>query len=278
MMPDVVERFGDSLIQHGKANNRAYVMKIGTKNYPEIVSHVLSLALNNGYSKIFVKAPEYARESFIESSFVEEAHIPRLFQGNADGFFLSKFITDKRRKEGRADLVSQVLQSAQQKAGLTEVSLLPPGQICFIMGKGDVEEMAQLYRRVFTSYPFPIHDPAYLARTMDENMVYYGIKAEDRLIALASTEHDFEGQNAEMTDFATLPEFRGHGLASYLLNRMEQGLKKAKVKTAYTIARAYSFGMNITFSKQGYSYGGILTNNTQISGELESMVVWYKHL
>ncbi len=278
MTPDAIERFGDSLIQHGKANDRAYMMKIGKRDHPEIVDQAVSLALANHYSKVFVKAPAFAREAFIESSFVEEAKIPGLFQGKEDGFFLSKFLSAERQKEKRPDLLSEVLQSAQKKAGMMEFATLSPGQFCLIMGKDDVEKMANLYRKVFASYPFPIHDPAYLARTMDENLVYYGIVADDRLIALASTEHDFDGQNAEMTDFATLPEFRGHGLASYLLHRMEQGIKRAGVKTAYTIARAYSFGMNITFAKHGYTYGGTLTNNTQISGDLESMIVWYKHL
>ena len=278
MTNDVMERFGDSLIQHGKANDRAYVMKIGKKDYPGIVDHVVSLAQANGYSKIFVKAPAFARMAFIENTFVEEGRIPRLFQGKEDGFFLGKFLSTDRQKERQPDLVAQVLQAAQQKAGMVGAPSLSPGLSCLIMGKKDVEAMAELYRKVFASYPFPIHDPAYLARTMDENLVYYGIMADDQLIALASTEHDFEGQNAEMTDFATLPEFRSHGLASYLLNQMEQGFKKAGGKTAYTIARAYSFGMNITFAKHGYSYGGTLTNNTQISGDLESMAIWYKHL
>lgn len=278
MKPDVIERFGDSLVQHGKANDRAYVMKIGKKDYPAIVDHVMSLALANDYSKIFVKAPAFARPAFIETNFVEEGRIPRLFRGKEDGFFLSKFLSAERRKEGQSDLVSQVLCTARQKTAKVGGLKLAPGQVCVIMGKKDVEAMAQLYRQVFASYPFPIHDPAYLARTMDENLLYYGIMVDDGLVALASTEHDFDGQNAEMTDFATLPEFRSHGLASYLLDQMEQGLKKAGVKTAYTIARAYSYGMNITFAKHGYSYGGTLTNNTQISGDLESMVVWYKYI
>lgn len=278
MRPDVIERFGDSLIQYGKANDRAYVMKIGKKDHPAIVDQVTSLALIHNYSKIFVKAPAFARAAFIESSFVEEASIPGLFRGKEDGFFLSKFLSAQRRKERQPEVVSQVLRMAEQKAGMIDVPSLAPGQVCVIMDKKDVEAMAQLYRQVFASYPFPIHNPAYLARTMDENLVYYGILAEDKLVALASTEHDFDGQNAEMTDFATLPEFRGHGFASYLLNQMEQGLKRAGFKTAYTIARAYSFGMNITFAKHGYTYGGTLTNNTQISGDLESMVVWYKRI
>lgn len=278
MRPDVLERFGDSLIQHGKANDRAYVMKIGKKDHPAIVDHVRSLALANDYSKIFVKAPAFAHPAFIESSFVEEGRIPGLFSGKEDGFFLSKFLSAERQKEQQPDLISKVLRAARQKAGTIGAPSLAPGQVCVIMDKKDVKVMAQLYRQVFASYPFPIHDPAYLARTMDQNLVYYGILADDQLVALASTEHDFDGQNAEMTDFATLPDFRSHGLASYLLNQMEQALKKAGFKTAYTIARAYSFGMNITFAKHGYSYGGTLTNNTQISGDLESMVVWYKHI
>jgi hypothetical protein len=36
--------------------------------------------------------------------------------------------------------------------------------------------------------------------------------------------------------------------------------------------------MNATFAKAGYSFGGTLINNTNISGDIESMNVWYKNL
>ena len=55
-------------------------------------------------------------------------------------------------------------------------------------------------------------------------------------------------------------------------------MKDKDIITAYTIARAISFGMNITFAKNGYKYSGTLKNNTNISGKLESMNVWYKYL
>jgi hypothetical protein len=45
----------------------------------------------------------------------------------------------------------------------------------------------------------------------------------------------------------------------------------------YTIARAISVGMNITFARCGYDFGGTLVNNTQIAGRIESMNVWYKN-
>ena len=55
-------------------------------------------------------------------------------------------------------------------------------------------------------------------------------------------------------------------------------MKSSGILNAYTIARAISPGMNITFARLGYHYGGRLVNNTQISGGLESMNIWYKSL
>jgi putative beta-lysine N-acetyltransferase len=81
-----------------------------------------------------------------------------------------------------------------------------------------------------------------------------------------------------MTDFATLPDGRGRGIALSLLALMEQDPKVRTMRTAYTIARSLSPGMNITFAKAGYAYGGTLTNNTDISGSIESMNIWYKPL
>ena len=81
-----------------------------------------------------------------------------------------------------------------------------------------------------------------------------------------------------MTDFAVLEKYRGNNLACHLLGAMEEKLPELGVKTAFTIARAKSFGMNITFAKSGYTYSGTLVNNTDISGQIESMNVWYKNI
>ena len=81
-----------------------------------------------------------------------------------------------------------------------------------------------------------------------------------------------------MTDFATLPSHRGRGLATHLLGRMDGAARTAGERVAYTIARAVSFGMNITFARRGYAFGGTLVSNTQIGGAIESMNIWYKVL
>ena len=89
---------------------------------------------------------------------------------------------------------------------------------------------------------------------------------------------DTVSKNVEMTDFATLSKFRGNSYANLLLRFMENEMRSRGMQTAYTIARAISPGMNITFGKAGYTYGGRLINNTNIAGQIESMNVWHKNL
>jgi len=154
----------------------------------------------------------------------------------------------------------------------------PAGCVLRACGPDDAEDMAALYGAVYASYPFPIHDPAYLLTTMRDHIRYHGAWMDDRLVALASGETCPHAKAVEMTDFATHPDLRGQGLAQHLLARLEEALRAEGFVTAYTIARAPSFGMNIVFARAGYAFGGTLINNTNIAGSLESMNVWHKPL
>jgi len=155
---------------------------------------------------------------------------------------------------------------------------LPAGAILRRCIPDDAERMSKLYKKVFSSYPFPIDDPRHIIDTMLDNISYFGIEINNEFVSLSSAEMDTVSKNVEMTDFATLPEFRGNNFASLLLKFMENQMRSCGIQTAYTIARAISPAMNITFGKASYKYGGRLINNTNISGQIESMNVWYKQL
>lgn len=276
MSVDKIETIGQSVVQHGKANDRVYLMKLAMEECPAIIEQVENLAIRNDYGKIFAKVPGVAQAAFEKAGYTVEASIPGFYQGADTGLFLARYLKEERRVDPDAEQVAQVLKAAQCKAKASAEPALDTQYQSRIAGADDCAEMAEVYAEVFASYPFPIHDPEYLCQTMEENVVYAGIWEDDRLLALASAEMDRSGQNAEMTDFATLPECRGRGMAHQLLQRLEQEMPKQGIETCYTIARATSFGMNITFSQCGYTFGGTLVQNTQISGGLESMNVWFK--
>jgi beta-lysine N6-acetyltransferase len=140
------------------------------------------------------------------------------------------------------------------------------------------EEMVAIYREVFDSYPFPIHDKKYIEDTMQDEVQYYGVEENGKLLALASSEMDKKGLNAEMTDFATPKENRGKKLSLLLLQEMERQMEKQGFKTLYTMSRLNSVGMNKTFLRSGYVYSGTTINNTNIAGKIESLNIFYKHI
>jgi putative beta-lysine N-acetyltransferase len=275
-MSDIMEFVGRSVIQHGKYNDRAYLMKLHSIDSHDIVRHLHELASSNGYTKIFAKIPASALELFMEDGYEQEASIPNFFPDGEAACFLGKYFSASRREEGNPRLVRDVLDAAGKQEHISSLPPLPAGFTSRIAVEEDVDGMAEVYRKVFATYPFPIHDPGFLRSAMNDATIYFGVWNGNEIVALSSAETDPASLSAEMTDFATVPEYRGLGLALHLLRRMEQVVQSRGIRSFFTIARAYSFGMNITFARNGYSFGGTLVNNTNISGDLESMNVWYK--
>ncbi|KAF5046829.1 hypothetical protein DSECCO2_466720 [anaerobic digester metagenome] len=241
-----------------------------------ILDDLDDLAAREGYTKIFAKVPASARDPFLDRGYVVEARVPRLFRGQEDGYFVSLFRDPARALDDRP--FAATLAAARKASANECVRLLPPGAICSPASSADAPALAALYRDVFATYPFPIHREAYIRETMEHGVRYFCIRVGDVIAAVSSAEMDPGEEHVEMTDFATRPDYRGHGLAGHLLRRMETAMRSAGMKTAYTIARATSFPMSITFSRAGYAHGGTLLNNTGICGGLESMHVWYRPL
>jgi putative beta-lysine N-acetyltransferase len=278
MTTDHVESFGRSRIQHGPLNDRVYLMKLDRADLPDIIEHIHELAMRRGYSKIFAKVPAYAKTHFKQAGYQLEAAIPNFYNGREDGLFMACYYEADRMIDPDFEQVQTVIEKAQEKAAPPQQGDIRQGLLCRLATPLDCQQMSELYRQVFESYPFPINDPEYLRQTMAENVTYAGIWQDKKLLALSSAEVDKKMANAEMTDFATHPDSRGHGFANFLLQTMEDLMAKTGIKTCYTIARATSFGMNITFARNSYTFAGTLINNTQISGSLESMNIWHKQV
>jgi hypothetical protein len=130
----------------------------------------------------------------------------RYFFGHDDADILACYLDPARAEHDEKD-VEAILELARQKSKRpTPPPLLPPSHQVRPASPSDVDAMADLYRRVFETYPFPIHDPDYLTRTIERGIVYYGIWKEHRLLALSSAETRSYALSVEMTDFATDPD------------------------------------------------------------------------
>ncbi|MBN1185244.1 MAG: putative beta-lysine N-acetyltransferase [Bacteroidales bacterium] len=274
---DIIEIVGkNTRIQHGKLNNRVYLMKLDKNDFPKIIDRINTLARDNRYTKIFAKVPYWAAPLFISSGFIVEAYIPKFYKGNEDVFFMSKYLSSDRLLDieyDKLEELSKILSSGSYD--IKRVKLQPKIEIIKLKEKF-VDQITEIYKEVFESYPFPIHDPEYILKAMKDGVEYFGIMNKGKLLAVSSAEVDLAGSNAEMTDFATLPEHRGKRYSMILLNEMEKAMKKQGISMLYTIARLNSMAMNKTFLNLGYIYAGTLIKNTNIAGKIESMNVLYK--
>jgi putative beta-lysine N-acetyltransferase len=277
-MQDTIEIIHSSKVQHGPLNNRIYLMELNRNKVRQIIESLDAMAQHCGYGKIIAKIPEPDWQKFKMAGYLKEAIVPGFFNGRMDGFFLGKYFSEKRQQRGdhSCSEIEKVHQRKKTIGKHCSKSISSP-QIDRCT-PADAQEMSSLYGQIFRSYPFPITKPEYIQTAMNENVIYFCIRKEGKITAVASMEINRNHKNVEMTDFATLPQWRGYGLAGRLLGHMDQEAHELDMRTAYTIARAQSHGINAIFRKNGYCYGGLLKNNTQISGRIESMRVWYKNI
>ena len=278
-MYDKIEKLScGSFIQHGPYNDRIYLFNATDKDLYTLPARLIDMAVEKGYGKIFAKLDEMKSLPFLSEGFIVEARIPAMYARDREGVFLAYYLDKARKVEPKSRLYEKNLKLAMDKQNKKH-RVLPMKRFNIRACSGqDIPAMKNVYQKVFKTYPFPIHEASYLEQTMLDNVDYYCIEKDGKIVALSSAEKDMDDNYAEMTDFATLPEWRGNRFALYLLDKMEIAMENQGIKTAFTIARSASPGMNITFAKAGYSYGGRLKNNTNISGQIESMNIWYKKL
>lgn len=275
---DQITHIGNSLIQHGKISDRIYLIDLDEADAPDMPKTLDRIASQENYGKIFVKVPERFRAFFDDDGYETEASVPGLYNGKETGYFMGKFLNEKRAVKYNASLIDNVLKKAQAKETLTNEQYDAGPYSIRLCKAEDAVSMATLYKDVFLNYPFPIDDPEYIVSTMNDNISYFGVWFEDELVAISSAEQYAKHRFVEMTDFATMPAHQGQGLASMLLTVMEQAMRDKGLITSYTSARASSYGINGIFAKIGYKYAGTLLNNTCISGHIEHMNIWYKKL
>ena len=245
------------------------------ENAVEMVRALEEKAAASGLDKIWLKSPAKWKHAFTTAGMSLEATIPGYYLGRETALVFSKYLSAKRKtpslnKRVKPPVLSSVSGRVKNKRELPQGIQLKWGR------KEDSRILADLYHNTFPTYPFPVSDPAYLEYSMRQHVIYITAWFGDELVAAASAEINSRMKNAEMTDFATIPGWRGHGLAGCLLGKLEDRLRQEGLRCFYTISRSSSTGMNRVFAGAGYNFYGVLINNCNIGGGFEDMYLWAK--
>jgi hypothetical protein len=80
------------VIQHGKYNNRIYLLKWGDHATGGLPFDLIQKAKRCGYSKVFAKVPSNCADFFFQAGYNVEASIPRFYNGLERCFFMMYYL------------------------------------------------------------------------------------------------------------------------------------------------------------------------------------------
>jgi beta-lysine N6-acetyltransferase len=227
--------------------------------------------------KMIVKARAEETAFYLENGFQMEGKIDGYFLGS-DAYFMCKYYDSGRRSSPHWAEEDEVAEKVRRLERTEDECMLEPPFRLVRFQPEDASALAELYKAVFQIYPVPMDDPRYIEKSMQNGTLFLGVKCEGRIVSAASAEINSFYRNAELTDCATLPDFRKHGLMKILLSKLEEELSSQGIYCAYSIARSLSYGMNAALHQLGYRYRGRLANNCYIFDKLEDMNIWVKNL
>lgn len=261
--------------QVDKYSCRLWVTNYQVKNVPAMAQFITEVAAAQGLEKIILPTREEDRHVMEAQGFLYEGQVEGFFNG-ATAYFMVAYPSPERKINGRADGERQIIAEilARSAPVSTQAPGLPPEFKCPQPRPEDISSLAALYRKVFATYPTPVGSTDYLAGTMGKSALYRVITDQGKIVSAAAAEIDPVYNNAELTNCATLPEYRGRGLMIYLLAALGQDCAARGINCRYTLARAGSYGMNLVFHRLKYRYRGALVNNCHISGNYETMNIW----
>ncbi|WP_280771153.1 putative beta-lysine N-acetyltransferase [Salipaludibacillus daqingensis] len=208
-----------------------------------------------------------------------EGMIESFFDGE-DAHIYAIFLDPQRGQTHLSEQEKNVFRLVHRKRGEgpTHRFQLPAGFHMRWGNKRDAQQMATLYKTVFKSYPTPMNDPEFIKQMMDDDVYFLIVQHNRDIVSACSAELLKKFRAAELSDCATYREHRSKQLLSYQVAHLFPKLKKVGVRTLFSYSRSKSAGMNLVNAKHGFHFGGRMIKNSNISGSIENMNIWYKTL
>lgn len=260
-------------------NNRR--LKLRQYRYDRIAplwEFLLETARIHDLDRITVTARPADWQRFLSRGMVLEGVIDDFYKGE-DPAYVMAYTTSSQRQastdfEAKQELVEQVL-----RAPLAPRPDLPAGYRLQPATPALAPAMANLFDRVFETYPGPLADAGWLGETMQAgNTAFLVVLDGEAVASVAAADIDRENLNAEVTACATLPDYRGEGLMAVLVAALEEELAPQGSRCLFAEARARSHGMNLVLHRAGYRFRGRLVNSVHICGQFDDMNLWVKAL
>jgi putative beta-lysine N-acetyltransferase len=242
----------------------------------DVIKDIIDYSRSQKLGKIISFCRIGQLKSYKACGFVTEGIISGYFNGE-DAYCVSCFLDKQRQYSPRREEEDAVLRQFVKESG----KFVPREKQAYIIRDADVSDIPQminLFSTVFETYPSPVFSIEYLKRVMNDQVLFKVAVDGGKIVSIASADMNKKELNAEITDCATYPEYRGRGMLCSLILSLEAELRERGFVTAYSLSRAVNPGINKALSRMQYKYNGRLVNNCHICGGFEDMNIWVKNL
>lgn len=279
IMFETIENIDGALVYHGNMHKRIFFSEAENVNLDHLLLKMKDLAKKKNYEKILGKASEKGVKVLKSKGFVVEAKIPGLYRGTIDGYFLAEYTKQERlahdEKTKKTISTVKTIAEAANKPQTDPHLQMPSNLKIRSLTDADFKNLEDLHNKAYKYHPHQIKNAEYFSKLKSLNHEFYGLFQDGQLLVSAILAINESELNMEIVDFVTHPDFRGQNLSYYLVQDIKGQMNIYGCKTLYTMVRATSYGLNITFSKHGFVLAGTLTNNCMVRDAMESMNVWY---
>tara|TARA_R110002153_G_scaffold34070_6_gene102311 strand:+ start:314 stop:1171 length:858 start_codon:yes stop_codon:yes gene_type:complete len=278
-MFEKIETINGALVYHGNMHNRIYFTEADNVDLGILVPKMKALAKQKKYEKILSRASESSMGVLQSNGFMVEAKIPGLYNGTIDGYFLAdyvkkeRYINDEKSRKTIESVKSIAL--AANKPQTDSHFDVPVNTEIKRLTSADFLLLEDLHKKAYKYHPNQIKDVSHFSMLHELNHQFYGLFENGELLVSAILDVHETESNMEIVDFVTHPDYRGQNLSYFLVQDIKEKMKTSGCKTVYSMVRATSYGLNITFSKHGFILAGTLTNNCVVRDTMESMNIWY---
>ena len=278
-MIEKIETIEGTLVYHGNMHNRIYFPEGNLVDLNSLLPKMKNLAKTKNYEKILSKAPESSMNVFKSNGYEVEAKIPGLYNGTIDGYFLADYVRKERQQNDKKSIKTiasvKKIALAANKPKTDSHMLLPSNLKIKKLASKDFDALEELHKKAYKYHPNQIKNNSHFTELAAMDHLFYGLYEDEELLVSTTLAIHTNEANMEIVDFVTHPNYRGQNLSYFLVQDIKEQMANFECKTMYTMVRATSYGLNITFSKHGFSFAGTLTNNCVVRDTMESMNVWY---
>ncbi|MHB9024006.1 MAG: putative beta-lysine N-acetyltransferase [Armatimonadota bacterium] len=261
----------DARLDIDERNQRIKLVDCG-RDPAKTVAAAVQLAESRGLEKIWGFISAAAWMQLARVGFVREGLLDGYFD-DGPGIAVARYLAGSRAHSLHTEMEDGIVAQALEHADRA-LPVAPAGYELRMAVPDDAQAISQTLTGVFTSYPTPIDSAADIHTAMARDAQFAVLMHEGAVVGVASADVDCRHRVAEMTDCAVLPEHRGRGLMTVMLQYLAAEVRGFGLRSLFTLARATSVPINQTFARLGYAYRGRLINNCHIAGDWEDMNLW----